>query len=174
MLEADEDDESDSDSDSDAEEDEVRDGLMDVDDEDRELKRQRKAEKAAEGDWAATDDDGLPKQLISFDIYLKGNVSKANTFFKSSGSTTHRFRMFPYVEKRRRVDEYGETIDVGLWLRKGKVFEEEAESDEVKINRKKHEEVEAKVSTSIPFTSSIQHSIRKLRWKFPQNSSSTT
>jgi cleavage and polyadenylation specificity factor subunit 2 len=40
--------------------------------------------------------------------------------------------MFPYVEKKRRVDEYGETVDVGMWLRKGKVLEEDAESDEVK------------------------------------------
>jgi cleavage and polyadenylation specificity factor subunit 2 len=148
MLEADEDedeDESDSDSDSDADENEVREGLMDVDDEDREIKRQRKAEKAAEGDWTMDGDDGFPRQLLSFDIYLKGNVSKANTFFKNVGSTTQRFRMFPYVEKKRRVDEYGETIDVGMWLRKGKVFEEEAESEEVKTNRKKHEEAEAQV-----------------------------
>lgn len=61
-----------------------------------------------------------------------------------------RFRMFPYVEKKRRVDEYGETIDVGMWLRKGKVFEEEAETEEVKDWRRKAEEDDKKVRLS-PF-----------------------
>jgi hypothetical protein len=53
--------------------------------------------------------------------------------------------MFPYVEKKRRVDEYGETIDVGMWLRKGKVLEEEAESDDVKDYRRKQAEEETRV-----------------------------
>jgi cleavage and polyadenylation specificity factor subunit 2 len=32
--------------------------------------------------------------------------------------------MFPFVERKRRVDEYGETIDVASWMKKGKVLEE--------------------------------------------------
>jgi cleavage and polyadenylation specificity factor subunit 2 len=56
------------------------------------------------------------------------------------------FRMFPYVERKRKVDAYGETIDVANWLRKGKVLEEEGESEEVReAKRKKAEEEEAKV-----------------------------
>jgi cleavage and polyadenylation specificity factor subunit 2 len=30
-----------------------------------------------------------------------------------------RFRMFPVVERKRRVDVYGEAIDVEGWLRRG-------------------------------------------------------
>ncbi|KAF8914167.1 beta-lactamase-like protein [Gymnopilus junonius] len=142
MLEADED-ESDSESDSDAEEDEVRDVLgadsMDTADdvngkngEAGEGRKSRwKADKTMDNaDWL-DGDEGLTKQLLSFDIYLKGNVSKSTSFFKTT-SQGQRFRMFPYVDKKRRVDEYGETIDVGLWLRKGKALEEEAESEDVK------------------------------------------
>lgn len=138
MLEADEDD-SDSDSDSDTEdEDEVRQVLEeDTDNEGggsgeiADTGRRKKGDKGADTlDWGLDGDEGLTKQLLSFDIYIKGNVSKgATSFFKSTGGQTQRFRMFPYVEKKRRVDEYGETIDVGMWLRKGKVLGE-AESEE--------------------------------------------
>ncbi|KAL1735967.1 beta-lactamase-like protein [Schizophyllum commune] len=140
MLEADEGDsesDSDSDGDDDASEKAFNEEVMDLDAERRK----------GEADWAGLDgDDEHPKQLVSFDIYLKGNVSKATSFFRNAGAAAQqRFRMFPYVEKKRRVDEYGETVDVGMWLRKGKVFEEEAESEEVKeARRKQQEEEEAK------------------------------
>lgn len=153
VLEADED-ESDSDSDSDTEdEDEVQqalggdvdgiDGAMEVD----RVSRRKRNDKGLDGaDWGMDGDEGLTKQLLSFDIYIKGNVSKATSFFKSAGGQTQRFRMFPYVEKKRRVDEYGETIDVGMWLRKGKVLEEEAESEEAKdFKRRTQAEEDAKV-----------------------------
>jgi len=150
ILEADED-ESESDSDSDAdEEDEVRRTLeddinMDLDDDDGKLRR-RKTDNLDSSDWALDGDEGLTKQFLSFDIYLKGNVSRATSFFKTAGSQMQRFRMFPYVEKKRRVDEYGETIDVGMWLRKGRALEEAAESDEIKdYKRKLQQEEEAKV-----------------------------
>ncbi|KAJ7068461.1 beta-lactamase-like protein [Mycena amicta] len=154
MLEADED-ESDSDSDSDADEDEVRQALeddgMDMDGGFDGAGKKRKADKALDNaDWG-DGDEGLTKQLLSFDIYLKGNVSKANSFFKNVGGQTQRFRMFPYVEKKRRVDDYGETVDVAMWLRKGKVFEEEAETDETKDYRKrKQAEEEAKAIQEPP------------------------
>ena len=150
ILEADED-ESESDSDSDAdEEDEVRRTLeddmdIDLDDGDGKLRR-RKGDNLDSSDWALDGDEGLTKQFLSFDIYLKGNVSRATSFFKTAGSQAQRFRMFPYVEKKRRVDEYGETIDVGMWLRKGKALEEAAESDEIKdYKRKLQQEDEVKV-----------------------------
>ncbi|KII94901.1 hypothetical protein PLICRDRAFT_33730 [Plicaturopsis crispa FD-325 SS-3] len=133
MLEADED-ESDSDSDSD-DADEVERALDNdmMDDDTAAQPRRRKGDKNGDNaDWAMDGDEGLTKQLLSYDIYLKGNVSKATSFFKTAGGQTQRFRMFPYVEKKRRVDEYGETVDVGMWLRKGKVLEEDAESEEVK------------------------------------------
>ena len=151
MLEADED-ESDEESDSD-EEDEVERALnedqMDVIDDDSPVTtstRRRKAEKIEDNtDWGLDMDDGLTKTLLSFDIYLKGNVSKATSFFKNTGGHVQRFRMFPYVEKKRKVDEYGETVDVAMWLRRGKVFEQEAESDEIKEAKRKQAEEEAKV-----------------------------
>ncbi|KAJ6539529.1 beta-lactamase-like protein [Mycena capillaripes] len=156
MLEADED-ESDSDSDSDADdEDEVQQALegdnMDIDGGVDGVGKKRKADKTLDGaDWGMDGDEGLTKQLLSFDIYLKGNVSKATSFFKNVGGQTQRFRMFPYVEKKRRVDEYGETVDVAMWLRKGRVFEEEAETDETKdFKRRKQAEDEAKAIQEPP------------------------
>jgi hypothetical protein len=156
MLEADEDD-SDSDTDSDEEEDEVRRALgTDGDDDDGHSRRRNKGE-GGEGDWNMDGDEGLTKQLLSFDIYLKGNVSKATTFFKHVGGQTQRFRMFPYVEKKRRVDDYGETIDVGMWLRKSKILEEEAESDDIKDYRRRQAEEEQKVRTPFFFVQSKHH-----------------
>lgn len=157
MLEADED-SSDSDSDDSEEEDEVRNALgaesMDTTADGttakfEDTKASRKAEKGMDGaDWM-DGDEGLTKQFLSFDIYLKGNVSKATSFFKNTGQS-QRFRMFPYVDKKRRVDEYGETIDVGMWLRKGKALEEEAESEEAKdYKRRALAEEDAKVSISL-------------------------
>ncbi|KAI6047478.1 beta-lactamase-like protein [Pisolithus marmoratus] len=151
VLEADED-ESDEESDSDSEEEEVERALDDDDDDmdgsEHSVRpgRRRKHDKAEDNaDWGGDMDDGLTKTLLSFDIYLKGNVSKSMSFFKSADGPTHRFRMFPYVEKKRRVDEYGETIDVGMWLRKGKVFEDDAETEEVKEAKRKQAEEEDKV-----------------------------
>ncbi|KAK0230997.1 beta-lactamase-like protein [Armillaria fumosa] len=147
MLEADEDD-SDSDSeDEDEDEAEVRRALggdlMDTDD--GTMDKRRRSDKGMDGDWNIDGgDEGLTKQMLSFDIYLKGNVSKATSFFKTVGGQAQRFRTFPYVEKKRKVDEYGELIDVGMWLRKGKVLEEEAESDELKDYRRRQAEEDAK------------------------------
>ena len=162
ILEADEDDsESDSDSDSD-DENEVERALgehgMDTSEDRQEAtdeftteKTKRKRSKRDDpdsADWGGIglDDEGITKQMLSYDIYLKGNVSKATSFFKTQGGQTQRFRMFPYVEKKRRVDEYGETLDVGMWLRKGKALEEDAESEEVKEAKRRKAEEETKVT----------------------------
>ncbi|KAH9849995.1 beta-lactamase-like protein [Lenzites betulinus] len=171
MLEADEgqsDSDSDSDNDSDdSEENEVErtlgDDLMDTTDE---VKRAREGPNASSrsgtkrkrgdggggdgADWALGNDpdDGVTR--ISFDIYLKGHVAKTTSFFKSAEGQTQRFRMFPYVEKKRKVDEYGETVDVGMWLRKGRVLEEDAEDEEAKEARRRKEEEEAKKAPREP------------------------
>ena len=154
MLEADED-ESDSDSDSDIDDEmEVLESLggdVAISRSSQEgapgRGRKRKGENGMGGiDWSMDGDEGFTKQLLSYDIYIKGNVSKGTSFFKNVGGQTQRFRMFPYVEKKRRVDEYGETIDVGMWLRKGKILEEDAERDaEKEDKRQKLAEEEAKV-----------------------------
>ncbi|KAK0569631.1 hypothetical protein OC861_000713 [Tilletia horrida] len=76
---------------------------------------------AAEGD--AT---GMTTTL-SFDIYLKGNASraaggffgtKANLGAGGEDGRSVRFRMFPFIERKRRVDAFGEVIDVSRWLNK--------------------------------------------------------
>lgn len=156
ILEADADD---SDSDSSDDEAEVREALgadlMDTSpDGDTDLslhksKRRRDEDDMDEDDWDM-DDEGVTKQLLSYDIYLKGNVSKSTSFFKTSGQT-QRFRMFPSTERKRRVDEYGELVDVGIWIRKGKVLEAEAETEDVKDFRKRKQlEEEAKAQQEPP------------------------
>ncbi|KAL7282245.1 hypothetical protein ACG7TL_003714 [Trametes sanguinea] len=171
MLEADEgQSDSDSDSNSDSDDDEenevertLGEDLMDTTDD---LKRSREGpnatsrssnkRKRGEGDgaggseWALDNEPDDTVTRISFDIYLKGNVAKATSFFKSAEGQTQRFRMFPYVEKRRKVDEYGETLDVGMWLRKGRVLEEDAEDEEAKEARRRKEEEETKKTPREP------------------------
>ena len=142
LLEADEGADS-SDSDSDA---------ADEEDVERALGVDADATRADGADWGrGMDAEDSGRQMLSFDIYLKGNVSRAVSFFKSAGKENQRFRMFPYVEKKRRVDEYGEVIDVAMWVRRGQIMEEEADDEEVK--ERKRQEEEAKVS-KCPFVSS--------------------
>jgi cleavage and polyadenylation specificity factor subunit 2 len=137
MLEADEDDD-DTDSEEEEEQDEVERALggnmLDLDSDLRgpavsSRGARKKANRDADADWDVDADEGLSKTMLSFDIYLKGNASRATSFFRSADGRGERFRMFPHVEKKRRVDEYGETVDVGMWLRKGKVLEEADKDD---------------------------------------------
>ncbi|UZJ57241.1 hypothetical protein CBS101457_006561 [Exobasidium rhododendri] len=82
---------------------------------------------------------------ISFDIYLKGKASRVTTFFGTSSErasgrykTGIRFRMFPMVEKKRRVDTYGETLDISKWLSRKRQLEAiggEAVEGESKANQ---------------------------------------
>lgn len=97
----------------------------------------------------ALDDDGISKQMLSYDIYLKGNVSKATSFFKSADGQSQRFRMFPYIEKKRKIDDYGELIDVEMWMRKGKALEEHAETNDMKEMKRANAEEEEKVSFAV-------------------------
>lgn len=71
----------------------------------------------------------------TFDIYVKASYaplprSSANSLTypadSTNASTTYpsdrplaRYRTFPVVERKRRVDAYGEAIDVEGWLRRG-------------------------------------------------------
>lgn len=165
ILEADEgesDDDDDSDSDSDDENEVERALEEDEDSIDHEHPPQRTKERKRRGGkhkdidgagWGDIDiegDDGVTRNIISYDIYLKGHVSKTTSFFKSADGQTQRFRMFPYVEKRRRVDEYGEVLDVGMWLRKGKALEEDAQNDNMQELKRVNAEEEAKVGNSTP------------------------
>ena len=157
ILEADEADTEDDDSDSDSDDDDeneveraLGDDNMNVDESQPRPKRRDKTRGGADSGknaWSsALEDDGVAKQMLSYDIYLKGNVSKATSFFKSADGQAQRFRMFPYVEKKRRMDEYGELLDVEMWLRKGKALEVEGESEEIKEMKKVKAEEDFKVS----------------------------
>ncbi|GHJ86659.1 hypothetical protein NliqN6_3061 [Naganishia liquefaciens] len=88
-------------------------------------------------------------RTASFDIYVKGQQMRTTSFFgggragPSAGQT--RFRMFPFVERKmRKVDVYGETLDVGAWIRKGREIEEEVESPEVREAKRRKKEEEEK------------------------------
>ncbi|GAA5964649.1 hypothetical protein JCM3765_007657 [Sporobolomyces pararoseus] len=64
------------------------------------------------------DEDALVGQARgqSFDIYVKGEYGVRKL---TEGNGLPRYRMFPVVERKRRVDAYGEAIDVEGWLRRG-------------------------------------------------------
>ncbi|KAG9039624.1 hypothetical protein FRB95_009205 [Tulasnella sp. JGI-2019a] len=115
-------------------------------------------------EWSMDDLDA--GRQLSFDIYLKGNVSKATSFFKTSSGAAQRYRMYPYVDKsgggmKRRVDEYGETLDIGMWLRRGRALDEDAEGEEVKeAKRRKKEEEEAKKAPAEPPSKFITEEIK--------------
>jgi len=94
--------------------------------------------------WTALEQDDAGLKLQSFDIYVKGHQTKTSNFFKSSDAGAPRYRMFPFVEKKRRFDDFGEIIDVNAWLRKGKMLDQNAESEEAKAARLKKSEDEKK------------------------------
>jgi len=109
------------------------------------------------------EDDGVATSEISFDIYLKGKASRATTFFgtsteRASGryKTGIRFRMFPVMERKRRVDTFGETLDISKWLSRkrqlvalgGEAVEGDSKASQDEIARRrqiqKEEEAERK------------------------------
>lgn len=155
MLEAD--DLEDSDTDDEDDDDDAEQGEGDAAGMDEEAKAGQIALSGVPGATAAgagglmeTDDF----RTASFDIYVKGQQMRTTSFFGAganaaaggaSGGT--RFRMFPFVERKmRKVDVYGEQLDVGAWIRKGREIEEEVESPEVReAKRRKKEEEEKQV-----------------------------
>ncbi|CAH7669574.1 beta-lactamase-like protein [Phakopsora pachyrhizi] len=56
---------------------------------------------------------------MAFDIYVKGGSATRLGIGKAQ-----RFRMYPLVERRRKVDGYGEVVDVDGWLRRGDAVDE--------------------------------------------------
>lgn len=96
-------------------------------------------------DWTMGETEDAALKQMSFDIYVKGHQTKTSNFFKTSDTGAPRYRLFPFVEKRRRFDDFGEVIDVSAWLRKGRALDQVAESEE-KESRLKITEQEKKVS----------------------------
>lgn len=118
-------------------------------------------------EWSFDQDEAITRHLLSYDIYIKGNVSRTTSFFKTAVGQTQRFRMFPFIERKRRVDEYGETVDVSMWLRKGKALENAAAEEiiEASNNRPTVEELKVKLVIFVLFDlsslSSRQSSLRR-------------
>ncbi|GAA5993784.1 hypothetical protein JCM11641_006987 [Rhodosporidiobolus odoratus] len=76
----------------------------------------------------------------SFDIYVRGSYGLR---VGGAGEGLPRFRMFPVVERRRRVDAYGEQVDVEGWMRRAAEGEEmEPENGGVLGKRSREEEEE--------------------------------
>lgn len=96
-------------------------------------------------DFAAGEAEDATLKQMSFDIYVKGQQTKTSNFFKAHDTGAPRFRMFPFVEKRRRFDDFGEIIDVSAWLRKGRVLDQVAENDETTMAGLKKAEQQKKV-----------------------------
>lgn len=142
-------------------------------------------------DWSLLDnaeDAQANAQQVSFDIFLKGNtVSRtATSFFRSgaadaaptedpeaetgapdssaaAGEGLTRYRMFPMVERRRRVDGYGEVLDVGAWLRKGRALEEETKAlKDTGATGLDPEDADVNVSSRISFLSLAYRQTRLL------------
>lgn len=92
-------------------------------------------------------------QQMSFDIFVKGQQTRQRGAGTGGvdGGVTARFRMFPFITRMgRKVDDYGEGLDIGQWVRKGREIEEEGETEEVReAKRRKLEEDEKKVSEAI-------------------------
>ncbi|WFD29973.1 hypothetical protein MSPP1_000987 [Malassezia sp. CBS 17886] len=61
---------------------------------------------------------------VSFDIFVRGAAGEAHG---AHGGVQH-FRMFPLVERKRKVDGYGESIDNTRWLSRRRRLEAEQEA----------------------------------------------
>ena len=69
---------------------------------------------------------------LSFDIYLRGSASRmqptlADGEYGEYGAGV-RYRMFPFAERKRKVDGYGEAIDTARWLSRRRRIEAEQEA----------------------------------------------
>ncbi|BGP18072.1 hypothetical protein JCM10213_008391 [Rhodosporidiobolus nylandii] len=82
-----------------------------------------------------------PGQGQTFDIYVRGSYGLRKADYGTSGNNLPRFRMFPVAERRRRVDAYGEQIDVEGWMRRA-AEGEELESPEAVLGKRQREEEE--------------------------------
>lgn len=144
---------SDSDSDaSDAEEDVAEE--MAVDGEGGELKvapirRRTGGFTGGVGAWDEfLDEDALVGQArgVSFDIYVRGEYGVRKL---TDGNGLPRYRMFPVVERKRRVDAYGESIDVEGWLKRGVDEDPLTQRAKQVLGKRTREEEEADAKAAI-------------------------
>lgn len=79
-------------------------------------------------------------ETLAFDIYVKGSWAT-----KATGARNQRYRMFPFVERRRKVDAYGEMLDVDGWLRRGDTVERASNIKTENGTKRKWDEVAEEV-----------------------------
>ena len=102
------------------------------------------------GAWDEFLDDTKSGNIGGFDIYVRQQSTTTgvhgNNIHSSSMANQTRYKMFPFFERRRKVDGYGEAIDIEGWKTRGKPPEEvEAvlnASEDVLGKRKRAEEDE--------------------------------
>lgn len=105
--------------------------MLEADDLDSDSDSEGEEEVQNANDYTGREEDES-RQQMSFDIYVKGQQTRA-----AKGMA--RFRMFPFIERRARMDDYGEGLDIGQWLRKGREIAEEGETEEVREAKRKKE-----------------------------------
>lgn len=106
---------------------------------------------ATGGAWDEFLDDSRGATTGGFDIYVRR--STGNDVLQPMSAPNQmqlRYRMFPFFERRRKVDGYGEAIDIEGWKTRGKAPEEIeavlAAENGVLGKRKRQEEEEEQVS----------------------------
>lgn len=80
------------------------------------------------GAWDEFFDDIRASQVGGFDIYVRQNnplnALKSMSMPLANQAQNTRYRMFPFFERRRRVDGYGEAVDIEGWKTRNKAPEE--------------------------------------------------
>ncbi|PKI82866.1 hypothetical protein MVES1_003682 [Malassezia vespertilionis] len=64
---------------------------------------------------------------VSFDIYLRGHASRAPLDERAAYGAGAHYRMYPFVERKRKVDGYGEAINTARWINQRRRLHEEHE-----------------------------------------------
>jgi cleavage and polyadenylation specificity factor subunit 2 len=92
--------------------------------------------------------DGEDVRTMSFDIFVKGQQMRTG---RAAGlRDLQRYRMFPFLERRgRKVDAYGEGLDIGQWVRKGREIEEEGETEEVREAKRRKLEADEMLASHV-------------------------
>ena len=77
------------------------------------------------GAWDEFLDDSRGAQMGGFDIYVRQPATKGIAGGGSGmANQSTKYRMFPFFERRRKVDGYGEAIDIEGWKTRNKAPEE--------------------------------------------------
>ncbi|KAH7107776.1 beta-lactamase-like protein [Auriculariales sp. MPI-PUGE-AT-0066] len=113
-----------------------------------------------ETNWLFDNADDGTGRGANYDIFIKGGVAKTTSFFKAAEGQVQRFKMFPYIERRRRVDTFGEVVDVAMWQRRSKALPQSAESEEAQEQKRLQlEEEKAKQAAADPPSKFVESEI---------------